>query len=86
MNGGGVHSATVHDAYGAESAAGASPTDPFGYNARWGYQLDRETGLYLRGQRYYDPYTGRSVTRDPIGYAGGINLYGPQEAEKMGHE
>jgi hypothetical protein len=25
--------------------------------------------------RYYDPLTGRFLTRDPIGYAGGLNLY-----------
>ena len=26
--------------------------------------------------RYYDPQTGRFLTRDPMGYDGGINLYG----------
>ena len=26
--------------------------------------------------RYYDPYFGRFLTRDPISYNGGINLYG----------
>jgi hypothetical protein len=29
----------------------------------------------LQGHRYYDPSTGTWLTRDPIGYAGGINLY-----------
>lgn len=28
------------------------------------------------GYRYYDPVTGRWPSRDPIGEAGGINLYG----------
>ncbi len=28
------------------------------------------------GHRYYDPGTGRFLTRDPIGYGGGMNLYG----------
>jgi uncharacterized protein RhaS with RHS repeats len=27
------------------------------------------------GHRYYDPVRGRFLTRDPIGYAGGIHLY-----------
>jgi len=31
--------------------------------------------LYLRA-RYYDPDVGRFISRDPIGYRGGINLYG----------
>jgi RHS repeat-associated protein len=30
----------------------------------------------LCGHRYYDPATGRWLTRDPIGYNGGVNLYG----------
>ena len=46
------------------------------YNARWGYQYDQATGYYYCQQRYYDPGNGRWVTRDPIGYAGGVNVYG----------
>ena len=38
--------------------------------------LDEETGLYYYGYRYYDPSTGRWVSRDPIGERGGLNLYG----------
>jgi len=40
-----------------------------------GYYHDYQ-GRYLLGHRYFDAYTGRFVTRDPIGYKGGINLYG----------
>ena len=38
--------------------------------------LDMETGLIYYGYRYYDPRQGRFINRDPIGEAGGINLYG----------
>lgn len=61
-------------AHGAEVTAASS--DPFGYGARWGYYTDRETSLQLLTNRYYDPGTGRFLTRDPISYRGGINLYG----------
>ncbi|MCA1592098.1 MAG: RHS repeat-associated core domain-containing protein [Acidobacteria bacterium] len=50
-------------------------SDPFGYGAQWGYYTDRESGLQLLTHRYYDPQSGRFLTRDPIGYRGGINLY-----------
>jgi len=50
--------------------------DPFGYGAQWGYYTDQETGLVLMGHRYYAFGNGRFMTRDPIGYAGGLNLYG----------
>jgi putative toxin of predicted polymorphic toxin system len=38
--------------------------------------MDQETGLLLLTNRYYDPGTGRFLTRDPLGSAGGMNLYG----------
>ena len=37
---------------------------------------DSETGLYYYGYRYYDPFTGRWPSRDPIEEKGGVNLYG----------
>jgi RHS repeat-associated protein len=40
-----------------------------------GRRLDSETGLYYYRNRYYHAQLGRFVTRDPIGYAGGTNLY-----------
>ena len=46
-----------------------------GFGGQYGYYHDY-TGWYLLGHRYFDAYTGRFVTRDPIGYKGGINLYG----------
>jgi RHS repeat-associated protein len=37
---------------------------------------DLETGLLYYGYRFYDPVTGRWLSRDPIGEKGGVNLYG----------
>jgi RHS repeat-associated protein len=50
-----------------------------GAGARWRYYTDAEfsallpAGLLLLTNRYYAPGTGRFLTRDPVGYAGGIN-------------
>jgi RHS repeat-associated protein len=36
---------------------------------------DGDTGLYYNTFRYYDADAGRFTTEDPIGLAGGMNLY-----------
>ena len=46
------------------SSTGSSPS-PFGFAGKFGYQEDTDSGLKLLGHRYYDPSTGRFLTRDP---------------------
>ncbi|WP_197432258.1 RHS repeat-associated core domain-containing protein, partial [Pseudomonas lundensis] len=40
-----------------------------------GQYHDHETGLHYNRYRYYDPQAGRFISKDPISYAGGLNLY-----------
>jgi len=70
-----VLSADQYDAWG-NLLAGGDAQDPYGYNGQYGYYTDHETGLILCTHRYYDPQAGRWLTQDPIGYLGGMNLYG----------
>ena len=34
-----------------------------------------DSGLYLMGHRHYAPELGRFISRDPIGFQGGLNLF-----------
>jgi RHS repeat-associated protein len=54
-----------YDAFGMVTNQTGNWSGPFGYAGGFGYQED-ETGLRLLGHRYYDPSTGRFLTRDPI--------------------
>jgi len=70
---GGVASSDLSDAFGNVTSTGGP--DVFGFGGQAGYYTDAETGLILCTHRHYDPQQGRFLTRDPLGYAGGINLY-----------
>jgi RHS repeat-associated protein len=58
--------------FGKATITSQGPT----FNLRFpGQYFDAETGLHYNWRRYYDPNTGRYITSDPIGLAGGINTY-----------
>jgi RHS repeat-associated protein len=68
-------SSTIHrDAFGNQTSINGAWTGPFGYAGGFGYQQHSDSGLMLLGHRYYDPSTGRFLTRDPI--KDGRNWYG----------
>ncbi|MBY5925864.1 MULTISPECIES: RHS repeat-associated core domain-containing protein [unclassified Halomonas] len=50
----------------------AQTDNPFRFQGQY---HDEETGLHYNRHRYYDPEIGRFTTQDPIGLAGGDNLY-----------
>ncbi len=52
--------------------SGEADACPFRWQTRW---YDGESGHYYFLHRYYDPRLGRWLSRDPIGEAGGFNLY-----------
>jgi len=55
----------TYDAFGNLFASTGTPVGPFGFVGDEGYQEDHDSGLKLLGYRYYDPSTGRFLTRDP---------------------
>ncbi|MBI5893621.1 MAG: hypothetical protein HZB79_08230, partial [Deltaproteobacteria bacterium] len=59
-----------YDSFGNITAS--SILQPYAYTGR---EYDKETGLYYYRGRYYDPKTGRFISKDPIGFGGGINVY-----------
>jgi RHS repeat-associated protein len=73
----------------ALTADGATQgTDAPTYTVWWGDLIRGSSGTaglqYLRN-RYYDPKTGRFTQPDPIGLAGGLNLYGFAAGDPVNH-
>ncbi len=62
---------TILDDAGSERARSAVG-NPYMFQGR---RMDSETGLYYYRNRYYSATLGRFVTRDPMGYFEGYNLY-----------
>ncbi|WP_079125462.1 RHS repeat-associated core domain-containing protein [Streptomyces lushanensis] len=61
----------TYDPYGQPTATGAASSNPYTFTGR----ENDGTGLLYYRNRYYDPETGRFISQDPIGHAGGPNLY-----------
>jgi len=62
--------------YGAVVADTTIASPPTWERYRWtGREYDSETGWYYFRARYLDPSVRRFVQEDPIGYAGGVNIY-----------
>ena len=60
--------------FGQITPKSGSKADDFMFRFSTKY-LDKETGLYYYGYRYYSPDLGRWISRDPMEEEGGKNLY-----------
>jgi len=68
-----IASTLSYDPWGKVTETGSGAKSDFTYT---GHHFDRATGLNLAQYRGYDPNLGRWISRDPIGLAGGVNVYG----------
>lgn len=69
-------SRNVMQRYTYESHGNPRPQTSFQNSYQYtGREWDKETGLYYYRGRTYDPMDGRFISKDPIGFKGGINLY-----------
>ncbi|UQN71680.1 RHS domain-containing protein [Burkholderia multivorans] len=56
----------------SEAARKAGIRNPLRFQGQY---FDHETGLHYNRHRYYDPGSGRFVSKDPIGLQGGLNAF-----------
>jgi len=75
-----VAAAYQYDPFGKMRNITGSVNQPFQFSTK---PYDDKTGLSYYGYRFYVPALGRWLTRDPIGEAGGINLYGFAENDPI---
>lgn len=67
----GVDNFYAYSPYGEVQTLGPDGGNSLQYTGR----ENDQTGLYYYRARYYDPVLKRFVSEDPIGLAGGVNLY-----------
>ena len=75
-----VQTRYAYDAWGRQTKLAGSVDSLFGFA---GYALHSPSGLYLTLHRPYDSGTSRWLSRDPLGAAGGMNLYGYVENDPL---
>lgn len=62
-----------YDAFGNMLAKSGTLDQPYRFSTK---PFDSKVGLSYYGYRFYSPGIGKWMTRDPLGEAGGMNLYG----------
>lgn len=70
-----VTDTNLYTAYGVPMASTGSSVNHHQFGGKHGYYSDGVTGSILATNRWYQPHLARWLTRDPIGYEGGLNLY-----------
>jgi RHS repeat-associated protein len=71
----------AYSAYGEVATLGPDGDNPLQYTGR----ENDGTGLYYYRSRYYDPVLKRFISADPIGIAGGTNLYAYVTGNPIGY-
>ncbi len=61
-----------YSVYGEVAVEDANHTNPYMFTGR---RFDVEIGLYYFRARYYNPFMGRFLQADPVGYEADMNLY-----------
>lgn len=74
-SGGTVQDSYRYTAFGVLLTTSGADYNPHRYGGKHGYFTDGALGLVLASRRWYSPHLMRWMSRDPIEYEGGPNLY-----------